>query len=86
MKVSMALAILGVTLLAGPAIQPGQSLHAQASKPPKEQPKQQPSSGGRAAPPRQDPPPAPPRQQPPAAQQPKPPQSTGEPELKRRKP
>ncbi len=83
MKSLVTTAVISIALLAAaPAVPGSPVLHAQAEKP-KEQPKPQPSNGGKAAP---QPAPAPPsRPAPPAADRPKPPQSTGEPELKRRK-
>ena len=71
-------------LAAAPVVHRSQSLYAQADRQPRDAPKP-PPSGGQATP--QTPPPPPPsRPEPPAADRPSaPPQSTGEPELKRRK-
>ncbi len=83
MKSLVSATIIGIALLAAaPAVQRSQSLHAQADKRPREQPRPQQPAGGQTTPPS---PPPPSRPQSPAADRP-PPQSTGEPELKRRKP
>ena len=82
MKFLVTTAVIGISLLAAaPAVPGSQLLYAQGEKP-KEQPKPQPPAGGKATP---QPAPPPSRPAPPAADRPKPPQSTGEPELKRRK-
>lgn len=81
MKFLVTAAISIGLLAAAPAVPGSQSLCAQSEKP-KEQPRPQPPTGGKATP---QPAPPPSRPAPPAADRPKPPQSTGEPELKRRK-
>jgi len=87
MKSLATAAVVSIALLAAAPLVPGSaSLSAQSAKT-KDQPKPPRSSGGQAAPkpPATTPPPS--RPAPPAAQRPTPPpQSTGEPELTRRKP
>ncbi len=84
MKFPASTAIISVVLLAtAPVACRSGVAYAQSDKTPKEQPKPQSPAGGQAAP--QSPPPS--RPEPPTASRPAPPpRSTGEPELKRRKP
>jgi len=85
MKSLASAAVIVIALFAAtPVVHRSQSLYAQAGRQPREAPKPQPS-GGQARP--QTPPTPPPsRPETPAASRPSgPPQSTGEPELKRRK-
>ncbi len=87
MKSLATAAVVSIALLAAAPLVPGSaSLSAQSAKT-KDQPKPPRSSGGQAAPTSPATPPPSSRPAPPTADRPKPPpQSTGEPELTRRKP